>query len=106
MELQVIAIQCLQMVAIQNPASLHPSSLQTALLATGHYRCNSPLRSQSYPRPSLNGLISSIFDFQAFEGAERVISALGYPNNVTALELKQQRLAQATASLYKHVVSK
>lgn len=31
---------------------------------------------------------------QAFEGAERVISALGYPNNVTALELKQQRLAQ------------
>ncbi|KAF5830883.1 HAD-like domain-containing protein [Dunaliella salina] len=31
---------------------------------------------------------------QAFEGAERVISALGYPANVTALELKQQRLAQ------------
>lgn len=31
---------------------------------------------------------------QAFEGAERVISDLAFPANVTALELKQSRIAQ------------
>jgi len=36
---------------------------------------------------------------QAFEGAERVISELGYPANVTALELKQQRIAQGAGPL-------
>jgi hypothetical protein len=38
--------------------------------------------------------LASKLRLQAFEGAERVISDLAFPANVTALELKQSRIAQ------------